>query len=368
MERFRRAEGPASGAGRVLLLLVLLFPAFSLGSVHGAEAQGRVSRGQPSGGRRHEPPPPPPASQVFDPFDDRGRFAVAHLVLDGQPHEVTVAPGATIAAHLDVFQDCPRCGNAINQIIVGFAGAPEAQACVWNGGARSNGWEHTQFTLVAPNEPGDYEVRVRYAQAYGCERGALGWWRVDRPNGPGPESTIGVVHVAWQPQQPSPQPSPSGSLLRNGSFEEPSVGGGSWRFFQSLPGWQLASGTAIEVQSRAAGNPAHGAQLVELDSRSSSAIYQDVRTVPGATYELRLAFSPRPGRGIEDNRLAVRFGGREIGVVEASGQGRSDTSFTYVTYRVVADARISRVELADVGRSDGFGTYVDDVSLTLVAR
>ena len=38
--------------------------------------------------------------------------------------------------------------------------------------------------------------------------------------------------------------------------------------------------------------PAHGYQNIELDALSSSGIYQDLTTIPGATYELRFAFEP----------------------------------------------------------------------------
>jgi hypothetical protein len=48
--------------------------------------------------------------------------------------------------------------------------------------------------IVVPDEPGTYSVRARYAQAY-SGKDALGWWKIDRPDGPGPESTIGIIIV-----------------------------------------------------------------------------------------------------------------------------------------------------------------------------
>jgi hypothetical protein len=366
MTSFRSSPGSSRRRmGRALFCLALLASAAPLASTTTVEAQGHHR-----GPRRGHRPPPRPV-RVADPFSEPGRFTAANLRLDGQSHEVVVAPGATIRAELDVLQDCPGCGGAISQIIVGFAGAPEAQACVWSGGARSGGWEHTRFTLVAPSRPGDYEVRVRYAQAYGCAQGALGWWRVDRPNGPGPEATIGVVHVAAvQPPPPAPPPPPParGPLIRNGSFEAPALGDGQWQTFPAIPGWQLSGGSSIEVQSRAAGSPSDGRQLVELDGESSSGIFQDVRTVPGATYVLRLAFSPRPGTEPVDNQLSVRVDGREVGRAQGDGRRLRDTRWRYVTFRFVAASPVTRIELVDVGRSNGVGTYVDDVSLMPVGR
>jgi hypothetical protein len=367
MESFR-----SSHAGRVVILLGLLLSAGSLVSTTTADAQGRRGHGQHHSRRGHHRPPPPPAVRISDPFVDQGRFSAASLRLDGQAHEVTVVPGATIQAEMDINQSCPGCGGAINQIIVGFAGAPQAEACVWSGGAHSRGWQRTRFTLRAPTRPGDYEIRVRYAQANGCAQGALGWWRVDRPNGPGPEATIGLVHVVPQgpPPPPPSQPPPphyGRSLIENGSFEVPAVGRGNWRLFPAIQGWQLASGPGIEVQSHTGSTPADGNQLVELDSTGSSAMYQDVRTRPGAVYELRIAISPRPGRSGADNRLAVRFGGQQIAIVEGGREGR-DARWSYVTYRVVASSHISRLELADVGPSNGFGILIDDVSLIQISR
>jgi hypothetical protein len=63
-------------------------------------------------------------------------------------------------------------------------------------GAGSN-----KFTLTAPSEPGIYYIRFRYAQAYGCEQGALGWWRIG--NEPTAEANIGaiIIRQGKQPKQ-----------------------------------------------------------------------------------------------------------------------------------------------------------------------
>ena len=90
--------------------------------------------------------------------------------------------------------DCPEYGGAINQILEEIGGEPEAQSCVWNGGQSSNGWQTVEFELEVPNEPGIYYVRTRYAQAYDCST-ALGWWLIDRPNGPTSEANIGYIQV-----------------------------------------------------------------------------------------------------------------------------------------------------------------------------
>jgi hypothetical protein len=70
-------------------------------------------------------------------------------------------------------------------------------------------WVNVSCDLVVPGEAGVYPVRARYAQAYQGRlmtaegrvipqpeyQDVLGWWKVDRPEGPGPESTIGTIIV-----------------------------------------------------------------------------------------------------------------------------------------------------------------------------
>ncbi len=170
-----------------------------------------------------------------------------------------------------------------------------------------------------------------------------------------------------QPAPPGPPGPPGrpqeGNLLLNGDFEEPSIPGRSYRSLNSLPGWSRASGQTIELHHRVAGSPATGNQAIELDGNDNTTIYQDVATRRGAEYELRLAFSARPGTDAQDNALAVVWNGQVVARLEASGQGRPETAWTYVVVRVTADGPSSRLELRDEGRSNGQGTYVDDVSL-----
>jgi len=146
----------------------------------------------------------PGAVRVHDPFHEGGRFTVQNLNLGGQGNMLVIPEGGRVSATLDVNHDCRGCGAAVNQVIVGLAGEPRAQACIWSGGARSGGWQSTRFSLAVPDEPGVYEVRVRYAQARSC-RDAAAWWRTDRPHGPGAASTIGVIvvegHAAPAPRE-----------------------------------------------------------------------------------------------------------------------------------------------------------------------
>lgn len=160
------------------------------------------------------------------------RFKIRNVRIDGGADVVHVRGGGSHEVSFDVLHDCSACGNAVNQVIVGLAGQDRAQASVWNGKQRSGGgvkvvnpgtrvqalaednpgpaeWVNVSCDIVVPGEPGVYSVRARYAQAYQGRlmtaegravpqpeyEEVLGWWKVDRPDGPGPESTIGTIVV-----------------------------------------------------------------------------------------------------------------------------------------------------------------------------
>ncbi|MFD5299572.1 hypothetical protein ACFWJU_30755 [Streptomyces mutabilis] len=173
-----------------------------------------------------------PGTEMVEPYGGGTgfRFKIRNVKIDGQADAVHVREGGSHKISFDVLHDCSECGNAVNQVIVGLAGQDRAQASVWNGKQRSGGglkvvnagthvealaednpgpaeWVSVSCDLVVPDEPGVYSVRARYAQAYQGRlmtaegraipqpeyQDALGWWKVDRPEGPGPESTIGTI-------------------------------------------------------------------------------------------------------------------------------------------------------------------------------
>ncbi len=160
-------------------------------------------------------------------FEETSRFKIRNVVIDGRGDVIKVQKGGTYRVAMEVLHDCGFCGNAVNQVIVGLAGQDRAQASVWNGKQRSGGgakrvngavaednpgpaqWVGVEFDITVPSEPGPHAIRARYAQNYygrllTAEGRAiaqqeypdtLGWWKVDRPNGPDVKSTIGYVIV-----------------------------------------------------------------------------------------------------------------------------------------------------------------------------
>jgi hypothetical protein len=154
-----------------------------------------------------------------------------------------------------------------------------------------------------------------------------------------------------------------------GSFEDP-VLNRNWVSLApgQVPGWQSAA--RIEIQTRRLFGPAaHGDQYAELDSGrgdGNALLFQDLATIIGQTYTLRVAFSPRPGH--KDNQLGVWIGiPNGPGLIDrllASGTGGSRTVWSYHTVNFVATSEVTRIGFRDAGRDDSFGTLIDDVSLT----
>lgn len=120
-----------------------------------------------------------------------------------------VAPGETFGVHADYKFLVPREQHSIVQIIVGYDGIG-AQVCIANGlvsGRRY--YDHhplyfrgerkditkgsVDFAMKAPVEPGVYDVRFRYAQAYLPDDAVEGWWDIDKA--PPAEATIGTITV-----------------------------------------------------------------------------------------------------------------------------------------------------------------------------
>jgi hypothetical protein len=139
------------------------------------------------------PVTPPPNQATYGPV------RLSKFTLNNKENVVTTAPGEKINGSANYIYNCPDCQpGAINQIILGITGENSAQACIYDQiGTKGEG--SSEFTLTAPNEPGIYYIRFRSAGAYGCERGALGWWRVDGE--PTAEANIGAIVVKPQARQ-----------------------------------------------------------------------------------------------------------------------------------------------------------------------
>lgn len=156
------------------------------------------------------------------------------------------------------------------------------------------------------------------------------------------------------------------NLLVDGGFEQPALSPGSWNVFASLPGWFVTRGSGLEIQSSVAGSPFEGRQHAELDGHDPTDIAQDVQVVPGATYQLSVAFSARPGTRRHDNQATVYWNDQVLLRLSADGSDLRDTAWQVFSASFVADRPSGRLTIRYEGVPDSVGAYVDDVRLVRV--
>lgn len=181
---------------------------------------------------------------------------------------------------------------------------------------------------------------------------------------------------------------PGVELIENGSFEEPVVThNAGWDVFPSGTtglAWLVEWVSGIVGPNPAllefhAGvnswNPDDGEQYAELDGdtegpdgstngeEASTRISQIIPTVPGETYAVSFAFSPRPGEDENENVLKVFWNGSEEDEVSADGTSNGNTHWETYTYAFEADSWSTELAFEDAGVSNSLGTFIDNVSV-----
>jgi hypothetical protein len=174
------------------------------------------------------------------------------------------------------------------------------------------------------------------------------------------------------------KPASAANLVVNGSFEQGTqIKDGGWQTYSSILGWQATAGGTIEVQRGAAGAAQNGKQLVELDSHfydekkvSTIGIFQDIKTQIGATYNLSLFYSPRPGTAATENKFQVLAGNNFSANIDGgSGAGLKQTKWSNYTAKFVATSELSRLQFNYDVKNDShntYGSYIDNISVEKV--
>ncbi len=110
---------------------------------------------------------------------------------------------------------------------------------------------------------------------------------------------------------------------------------------------------------------ADGQRFIELDGRgrgdTNSAIYQDISTDSSATFVLSFSYAPPPHSRAASNGIEVIWNGQVIDTIAADG-GRSVDWQTF-TYELEDSGDLTRLEFRAIGRDDGRGGYLDNVSV-----
>ena len=155
------------------------------------------------------------------------------------------------------------------------------------------------------------------------------------------------------------------NLVVDGSFEDQLQAAGSWTVYSAINGWTTVGGSGIEVRNQVAGNAFDGANYVELDSTSNSAMAQTLTTVAGAQYSLSFAYAARAGVSAGSNPIEVLWNGLSLATVTANGNGQSGNAWQLFDY-VVTGSGSDTLGFRAVGVSDSYGGSLDAVTVTAV--
>lgn len=154
---------------------------------------------------------------------------------------------------------------------------------------------------------------------------------------------------------------PWANLQSNGSFENH---GRLNRYrtgvFSAIPAWRASSGL-LELHAYYSGGitAATGSAKLELDAYGNSVVQTSVPTQQGLHYKIQFAYSPRISWWQSDtNDVEVWWGSQKLDTLSGDRRG-----WQYQQYTVTATQSSSELIFKAVGRSDGLGGFIDDVSV-----
>lgn len=197
-----------------------------------------------------------------------------------------------------------------------------------------------------------YTTVTRYRLATDCE---TAWGMGQDADGSNWSQIITNVPVCPDP------------VLLNGGFEAPILTS-SWAIYPTgteglgwIVGWAAGGNYALELQSSSTVGlaPDEGNQYAELDGNNSVSIFQDINTCPLRKYTVSFAWSPRAGSGMD--AVEVFWNGVSQGVFTgADVQGWNDVTLENLT---PATDFNTRLEFKEVGSSNTYGMFLDDVTI-----
>ncbi|OGI65111.1 hypothetical protein A3A95_04395 [Candidatus Nomurabacteria bacterium RIFCSPLOWO2_01_FULL_39_18] len=169
---------------------------------------------------------------------------------------------------------------------------------------------------------------------------------------------------------------PNVELLQNGGFEDVEVTDSKkWTIFPwDTPGLGWTSNTLVyglEIQAGYSEDDlpwlAHsGSQYAEIDGGDTQRVLQNIATIPGATYEISFAYSPRPHIALADNRTSILANDTVLGTVSADGTSLTNTDWKTKKYSHVATTANTAFALLDTSEElvpTGTGMFIDSVSV-----
>ena len=168
-------------------------------------------------------------------------------------------------------------------------------------------------------------------------------------------------------------PADPADLVVNGSFEEPDVPAGISVFpadAWNLPGWTFVNEYPIAIGDNLAVSPEEvwqayggdgGDQFAILDAAGNGGIRQDIRTVPGASYFLRVAYRPKPGAAVDTCVVRLYRDEEMIGYLPVPYS--TFPSWVLHFFRFTASGAATTIKLVAAGEGDGNGGFIDYVDV-----
>ncbi len=123
-----------------------------------------------------------------------GAVTLKHLQLNGHSKAVVARPGERIQGTVLCDLDSKQCASlSLYRVVLGIKGKG-AQTTIGNelGIIASESLEN--FVLIAPSEPGIYQIRYRLVESF-AKKAALEAWVDENGHEPSAATTIGIVLV-----------------------------------------------------------------------------------------------------------------------------------------------------------------------------
>lgn len=123
-----------------------------------------------------------------------GPATLKHLQLNGHPKVVAVKPGERIEGIVQCHLHRDKCDPwAHYRVVLGIKGVGP-QTTIFNHFGFLAGESLEKFVLIAPSQPGLYEIRFKHVEAI-LENTAFDAWKDENGNEPDGTTTIGIIYV-----------------------------------------------------------------------------------------------------------------------------------------------------------------------------
>jgi hypothetical protein len=162
------------------------------------------------------------------------------------------------------------------------------------------------------------------------------------------------------------------NLVTNGSFEADAISDNSFARLSSLTGWTVHPNPVDVIRDPFRGwTSQNGSQFVEMDSFANTQISQTISSLSiGQAYNFSFYYSPRADFATETSLpastlgLNVSLGATQIFAL--AQQGGPSMNWQKYNYQFTATSTSQTIFFVGAGTSDGYGAFLDNVSVEAV--